>query len=178
MKLVTDLERIKQLGRRREHENFDFRTFLKSHDMSDADLDALVHRINDEVTALIDCTECANCCVALRPALSDKDISEFAAGLNQPEADFRDNYIRLNSSEADSYEFNALPCPFLQDNLCTNYDHRPQDCRSFPHLHKERFRSRLFMVIDTYEICPIPFNVYERLKIEFEWRGRRKRRRS
>jgi Fe-S-cluster containining protein len=64
------------------------------------------------------------------------------------------------------FEFNKVPCPFLADNQCTNYAYRPENCRSYPHLHKKDFVSRLFGVIDNYEICPIVFHVVEQLKIE------------
>jgi Fe-S-cluster containining protein len=62
------------------------------------------------------------------------------------------------------------PCPFLEGNLCSNYDHRPGDCRSFPHLHKHDFIFRLWNVADNCAVCPIVFNVYERLKIVFAFR--------
>jgi Fe-S-cluster containining protein len=54
----------------------------------------------------------------------------------------------------------------LKDNLCINYDHRPKDCSSYPHLHKNEFLSRTWGVIDNYSVCPIVFNTYEILKIE------------
>ncbi|MBW1737720.1 MAG: hypothetical protein JRJ69_09220 [Deltaproteobacteria bacterium] len=50
--------------------------------------------------------------------------------------------------------------------MCSHYELRPEACRSFPHLHKEEFVSRLMGVIQNYAVCPIIFNVYERLKNE------------
>jgi hypothetical protein len=40
------------------------------------------------------------------------------------------------------------------------------DCRSYPHLHKKDFAHRVIKVIDNCSICPIAFNVFERLKAE------------
>jgi uncharacterized protein len=58
------------------------------------------------------------------------------------------------------------PCPFQVGNLCAVYDHRPEDCRSFPHLHKEGFVFRLMPGVQNCSVCPIVFNVFERLKDE------------
>jgi len=49
---------------------------------------------------------------------------------------------------------------------------RPRACRSYPHLHKDHFRSRLIGVSGNYSIRPIVFNVYERLKADL-WHPRR-----
>ena len=64
------------------------------------------------------------------------------------------------------YHFNTLPCPFLKNNLCSVYNFRPNDCRSYPHLHKKNFVSRTMSVVNNTSICPIVFNVYEELKSE------------
>ena len=47
--------------------------------------------------------------------------------------------------------------------------------RSYPHLQKEDFVFRLAQAVSNCSICPIAFNVYERLKAElwhrpqFDW---------
>ncbi len=41
----------------------------------------------------------------------------------------------------------------------TQYQCRPDDCRSYPHLHKRDFISRLINVIGNYSVCPIVFNI-------------------
>jgi hypothetical protein len=173
MKIETDLKRIEQLAEENEDENWAFRSFLKQLDLGRKDLDAIVHRINDEVSAQIDCTACGNCCKQIRPVLDMADVSAFADGLNIPVSEIQVNHLELHPERPSHYYFNALPCPFLSDNRCTNYDHRPQDCRSYPHLHKDDFLFRLMGVIGNYAVCPIVFNVYERLKEELwddqEW---------
>lgn len=63
--------------------------------------------------------------------------------------------------------FNRLPCPFLLEKKCSVYDSRPSDCRSYPHLHKENFTSRMIGVVNSNSICPIVFNVHEALKRQF-----------
>jgi len=44
------------------------------------------------------------------------------------------------------------------------YPDRPNDCRSYPHLHKNDFVLRLWGVDDDSSVCPIVYNVYEKLK--------------
>jgi len=74
---------------------------------------------------------------------------------------FKKQFLKKDDGD---YIFSRLPCPFLYDNICTQYTCRPNDCRSYPHLHKENFVFRLIGVIENYSICPIVFNVYELLK--------------
>jgi hypothetical protein len=67
MEIETNLKRIEQLAEENEDENWAFRSFLKQLDIGRKDLDAIVHRINDEVSAQIDCTTCGNCCKRIKP---------------------------------------------------------------------------------------------------------------
>ncbi len=84
----------------------------------------------------------------------------------------KEEFIKKYLKQDDDGDFliNRKPCPFLSGNLCEIYDDRPEDCRLFPHLHKEGFRSRLLGVVHNYSICPIVFNVYERLKYKYKFR--------
>jgi hypothetical protein len=174
MEIITDLEYISELAEKRAEENWEFRSFLKQVDLSRQELDAIVHQKVDEVTEQIDCTKCANCCKQIRPVLEKDDVERFALGLQISVVEVKEKYLKSEDEQTSRYQFNALPCPFLENNLCSNYDHRPEVCRSFPHLHKEDFVSRLWRVVENYEICPIVFNVYERLKMELwhsSWLG-------
>ncbi len=166
MEIETDLKRIAQLAEENEDENWAFRSFLKQLDIGRKDLDAIVHQINDVVSVQIDCTACGNCCQQIKPVLDMADVSEFASGLNISVSEIKVNHLKPHPENTSHYHFNALPCPFLSNNRCTNYAYRPQDCRSYPHLHKDDFLFRLIGVIGNYSICPIVFNVYERLKEE------------
>jgi len=59
---------------------------------------------------------------------------------------------------------NSKPCQFLKDKKCTIYSLRPEECNSYPYLHKDGFTTRLHGVISNYEVCPIVYNVCELLK--------------
>lgn len=165
MKIKTDLQYIARMGKIRDDENWEFRNFLKQIDMDGDVLDRLVHHITAEVSAQIDCTKCGNCCKQIPPILDQDDVSRFAIGLDLPILEFEGDFLK-SADEPAKFQFNALPCPFLKENRCTNYEHRPHDCRSYPHLNKDDFVFRLWGVLANYSICPIVFNVYERLKEE------------
>lgn len=172
MKIVTDLQYIQKMAVKREQENCDFRSYLKG--LNPKEIDALVHQITAEVTAQIDCTTCANCCKQIRPILDEEDISKFALGLDLPRSEFQRHYLAPDKASPSKYSFNELPCPFLVEDRCSNYECRPKDCRSYPHLTQNDFVFRLWGVIENYAICPIVFNVFERLK-HTSWHRNRRR---
>lgn len=165
MRLEKDPARIRQLARERDEENWRFRSFLKQSDMDIEEMDAIVHRIHEEVAGRIDCTECGNCCRRVLPFLSKTDTERLASGLGISVGELADRHFEYNEEE-EAFTFNRRPCPFLADDRCSVYEFRPDECRSYPHLHKDEFVFRLMGVVFNYEICPIVFNVYERLKEE------------
>lgn len=162
--LETNLEIISKSSNERSAENWNFMSFLKMYG-GPKDIDEEVRRINDEVSGQIDCTECGNCCQTISPTLLEDDIAKLSRGLSVSKKDFIEKYLK--KTEDKEFVFNKVPCPLLLENRCTQYDCRPCDCESFPHLHKDVFVSRLMDVINNCSVCPIVFNVYERLKDEF-----------
>lgn len=99
------------------------------------------------------------------------DVEKFSKGLGFSVLEFKEKYLVEAVGESGKYTFNKKPCPFLKDNLCSHYDLRPDDCKSFPHFHKKEFTSRLINVIENCSLCPIVYNVYELLKGEV-WHNR------
>jgi len=148
MRLETDLTEIMKIAEKREEENWRFRSFLKGYDGPEREIDLLVHDLYQRIASEIDCRKCANCCRKIQPILSQKDIRDFSRGLGLAVNKFKEQYLVKDDETPSIFRFNALPCPFLRGNLCTNYEHRPQDCRSFPHLHKQNFTFRLWIEID------------------------------
>jgi hypothetical protein len=81
---------------------------------------------------------------------------------------FRADHVR---EEAGELLFARTPCPLLDGTRCSVYRDRPKDCRAYPHLHKKQMTTRLLGVLENARVCPIVFNVLERLKAELLERG-------
>jgi Fe-S-cluster containining protein len=165
--LVIDLDKINQQAKIKGKENIRFRSFLKGKD--DNRVDKIVHAINKEVVEQIDCTKCGNCCNTLRPSVSENEIRILA----NLEKISQEEYTNTNT-EKDTYDngryLKDSPCKYLDDKKCSIYASRPHDCKSFPHIDKNCFNSRTLGMIENYAICPIVFNVLEKLKEEFKFR--------
>lgn len=166
--IVRDPEHVRRLAADKADENAGLRRFLKWGGPPSALVDRLFHRLNAEVGAEIDCTECGNCCRELSPLLLPKDIERLSRRLHVPYPEFRASHLR---EEDGAFVFARTPCPLLEGNRCSVYRDRPKDCRSFPHLHKKEMTTRLLTVLGNASICPIVFTVLERLKAELLERG-------
>jgi len=164
MKLQTDPKVVEKLAKEREKANWRFRSFLKRADLEIEELDSIVHRHYEEVASQIDCCACGNCCRQMLPTLDDADVSRLAEGLGITPDEVVTQYLTRDDDNV--LTFNRLPCPFLVENCCRVYEHRPDSCRSYPHLQRDEFVFRLIQAVINCSICPISFNVYERLKAE------------
>lgn len=170
--VLTDLDAIERLATKHDNENLEFRAHVKGRlGWSDRRLNQVVRETTDEVWSKIDCTACANCCRVLDVVVTDEDIGRLAKLLNISVPEFEALYVVVDA-ENDKL-LRGKPCPFLKDNLCAVYDHRPQTCQSYPHLYED-FRPRTLQYVDGAHFCPIVFNVLERLKRRIPWRGRRR----
>lgn len=167
--IITDLNLIAAKAKENHKENFAFRVFLKNADEDKTD--RFVKKINAEVTSKIDCTQCANCCKQLEAGVTDDEIKKLAELKNLATEDFVKRFIQKDDYLGDAF-LKHHPCTFLENNLCSIYENRPQACRDFPNTHKPGFTSRMLSMIDHYGICPIVFNVIERLKIDLDFRFR------
>ena len=74
--LELNIETIGKLAKQNEKENYEFRSILKTQD-SDF-VDKIVQRLNTEITGLVDCTQCGNCCKSLRPSVSEAEIQKLS----------------------------------------------------------------------------------------------------
>ena len=157
---------IEKLSKRKEDQNWKFRSYLKMQDGKKIDL--LVQPIYDKVRKNIDCLECGNCCRKLVPGISQDDIRQLELEFATIEKEILEKYT--NKDEDNELGLKGNPCIFLNGNVCVVYKNRPNECKSYPHLHKKGFTTRLIVVLQNYIICPIVFNVLEELKIVLKFR--------
>ncbi|MDR1676561.1 MAG: YkgJ family cysteine cluster protein [Tannerella sp.] len=157
--IETDLSKIKHLASVRENENIRFRTYLKGKDL--IKVDRIVHQLHKEITGLIDCTLCGNCCRDLKPKLHKEDLARLAQLENTTPENYTDNYCEEDIS---GIFLHTMPCRYLEGKKCSIYESRPEECRHFPYTDKEKFIFRLWGMLGFYAICPIVFNLMERLK--------------
>jgi Fe-S-cluster containining protein len=161
--MELNLKKIKRISEKNNDENWEFRSFLICSSISSKIVDKMVHRFYKEIMSEIDCTKCGNCCKEMSPCVELEEIENLSNSLGISIEDFEKKYLFKMQFE-DGYMFSDDPCPFLRNNMCSCYEHRPPACVFYPPLHTKHFTSKITMVIESCAICPIVFNVYERLK--------------
>ncbi len=161
--LLTDLKKVESLALRNVQKNIEFARFLKTQDPQK--IESLIKEIAKDVSSHIDCTECAHCCKSLVVAPDYRDISVLATHFEIPAADFKKKYFKKDS-EGDLV-FKQKPCPFLKNNRCSVYDHRPQLCRRYPYLDQGNVVAELDRFLRNLSVCPIAYNTFELLKLRF-----------
>ncbi len=159
--IELDLDKIRNYAESREQENLRFCASL--NESNPEKIDALVHQLNKEVSDQIDCTLCGNCCKQATPILSERDLTRLSVA-SKIDKDRLEKELTVIENE--ERLFKSQPCVFLKDNKCSVYALRPDDCRNYPHLNKDEFTNRLWNVLEHYPICPIVFNVFEKMKKE------------
>ena len=168
MRLATDPTEVQCLAEELDDENWAFRASIKARfDPDDELLMSEVCRLADDITSQIDCTACANCCRVLAPPVDRGEMQQLAQALGMSTSSLQQTYLR--QEDPGRWELPA-PCPLLDGNLCRVYDARPRACREYPHLHND-FRAHSMARIKDASICPIVFNVIEKMKVEFDWNG-------
>ncbi|MGA2118137.1 MAG: YkgJ family cysteine cluster protein [Bryobacteraceae bacterium] len=168
--IVTDLVQIRQLGEKKTDENFRFRSFMKSRDHSDRILRRIAEGIQDQ----IDCTRCANCCKTSTTEISERDIERLSRHLRVSREDFLRDYTMPDDEGTLSLKFNEAEggCVFLDGNLCTVYEARPDICQRYPHTVRGSgsIASRMWQFVDRASVCPIVYNSLEAFKEHMRFR--------
>jgi Predicted Fe-S-cluster oxidoreductase len=164
--MTPDPTLLPQLAEARLDENYDFRQFLKNHpELSSEQIDKIVFELDAKIWKKIDCTTCANCCRHVSPTLSEEDVTRLAGHLGLSNAEFTASYLAPTESSSElPWVMRDKPCPFLKDNLCSVYEHRPANCRDYPYLNKPDLVFRTLNMIGRTAECPAVFEVWEELK--------------
>ena len=174
--LVTDPGEVERLAEEREDENWEFRNWIKlEFGFDDERLMSVVRQLADEITAQIDCTQCANCCRETTTVVDDADMERLAKALGMSVPALCETYLEFDEDYGGRWLLPA-PCPLLDGNLCRVYDACPVSCRDYPHLHND-FRAATISRFSNMFICPIVFNVIEEMKYALRWPRRNRWRR-
>ncbi|MFO7968264.1 MAG: YkgJ family cysteine cluster protein [Archaeoglobaceae archaeon] len=157
--MITDQDFVELLGRKKEKENLEFQVFLKHVKI---DITPILMELYMEVWEKIDCRTCARCCKKLKVTLSSDDVQRLSSCLDIGPEDLKTLY--LTTDLKGDYTFKSDSCPFLVDNECSCYLHRPNECVSYPHLDSANYIFKLKTVLVDCSLCPIVYNVFEELK--------------
>ena len=106
-----------------------------------------------EIAAQIDCLECGKCCQNLRPVATDEVLCLFVEPENIEDFKYLEGFAFKN----------------LNNKECIIYSERPEECREYPYMHRDKYVERTHELLQKYEICPIVFNIFELLKQELVW---------
>jgi len=166
---VIDPSRISAAAQKKEKENYKFRAFLKNNADYD-ELDKHFLELHNELFSGYDCCKCNNCCRGYSTVVQMDDVSGIAPFLGMSEQEFIDKHL---IQSADGFEIKA-PCPFLKESgECAIQECKPSVCRDFPHTDKPDRLGSLLSVLSSAEICPVVFEILERLKERYRFRARR-----
>ena len=127
------------------------------------ELDALFYDAHEEVFSRIDCAECGNCCRALGPRVTNRDIDRIGKFINMRAGKVRNHYLRVD--EDNDFVFKDMPCPFLKEhNVCSIYDARPRACEEFPHTDYPNMPRKLHITLKNSLICPGVYLILEEIR--------------
>jgi Fe-S-cluster containining protein len=162
--VVTDLVQIRRFGEKQREENLRFRAWMKRHNFVERRLKAIAQDVEDQ----IDCRTCANCCRVATTQVNDRDCERLARHLGIKLKEFQRDYTTETDEEGRILKRGENGCVFLDGNLCSVYEARPQTCEFFPHLVKGNgsLQSRMWHMPDRAVYCPIVFNSMEGFKKE------------
>ena len=79
--------------------------------------------------------------------------------------------MQMKKESENIYVTKHHPCDFLEkDGNCKLGEYKPENCRKYPYTNQPERLHSLYSVLETVEVCPIAFEIYERLKIEYGFR--------
>jgi uncharacterized protein len=162
---------IKNAFKKVEDENYKFRTYLKIHADSE-ELDRQFHELHTELFQNYDCSKCRNCCREYSATFTEEEICSAASYLGMTKEQFMDKHIKIEYGE---YNLKQVPCCFLEDDgSCELGDCKPVTCEEYPFTDRSDRLGSLLNIVHAAGVCPVVFEMLERLKREYGFRSRRK----
>lgn len=149
--------------------------FLKKFDdKSVSGINALVDNASEETWKEVDCLACANCCKVMTPTFTKADLKRIAKHFRMSEKDFYTKWLETDKDNGDKVN-RIQPCQFLnlENNKCSIYEIRPEDCAKFPHFKRKPFADFNHIHTQNIEYCPATLKFVSKLQAEieakFEW---------
>ena len=168
--IVIEPSKVKEVFNKIENENYSFKTYLKNHADMD-ELDEQFLHLHKELFVNYDCSKCRNCCREYSASFEEEELAPVATLLKMEETEFRGKYIKENFGE---YQLNIKPCCFLtEDGGCKIETCKPESCRDYPFTDKPERLFSLLSILDSASICPVVFEMLERLKKAYGFRRRK-----
>lgn len=162
-------ERVRFEAKKRENENLRFRTFLKCN-ADEEELDMQFKKLHEELFADYDCSKCRNCCKMYHGCIPIEDIEQDAEYLGIQKEEFLNRFLKWNEEEL-YYETIHKPCDFLmRDGNCRLGSYKPENCQKYPYTDQPERLWSLYSVLEAAEICPVVFEILERLKREYGYK--------
>lgn len=155
------------------HRKTAMRRFLtKLEKQAPRGLDQQIAVLEKEVWKETDCLSCANCCKTMTPTYNPKDLKRISAHFNMTIPEFKKKYLKQERGGERDWMNKWTPCQFLnlEDNKCSIYAIRPEDCAGFPHLSK-KFRDYVHIHKQNVEYCPATYKLVEKMQEKLEARG-------
>ena len=159
-------------AKKNEAQNYRFRSWLKFH-ADPEELDQHFLHLHKELFEDYDCSRCRNCCKQYYGSVPKRDIERDASALGMSVSDFVAEYFKDQIDEGEqAYSTKNKPCDFLQeDGSCLLGDHKPENCKKYPFTDQPDRMGSLLSFLDTISICPVAYEIWERLKEEYSFRG-------
>lgn len=159
--MEESVERVNELASSKAKENKKFFSRLKR--LPSSKVDVLFHTAHNDVYQEFNCLSCANCCKSISPIVLNRDVDRIAKAIGMRPSEVISKYLFQDVDG--QYAFRDTPCPFLdEENLCLIYPNRPKACREYPHTDRKRMHQILNITIKNIAICPVVFEVVERIK--------------
>ena len=164
-------EKVQEAAQKKENENLRFRSYLKGH-ADESELDKQFLQLHEELFANYDCSKCRNCCKLYKGSIPAEDVEKDAKYLGITTQQFIDFFLEKDKKGL-NYQTKHMPCDFLQkDGNCKLGECKPDSCKNYPYTNQPERLWSLLSVLDAVRVCPVAFEIYERLKDEYGFRRR------
>lgn len=167
---MIEPNRVREAAEKQEEENWMFRTFLKMC-ADEKELDKQFKRLHEEIFSQYDCSKCRNCCREYTIEIPKKDLEKIAKKLEMSKSLVISTFLKKEPKN-ENYLTQGDSCAFLnQEGACILGHCKPEACRDYPFTNQPGRMGSLMDIVQNTAICPIVFEIYERLKLEYGFSG-------